>query len=103
MHVSGRTKALGVNVLRLVDIEGLAELVLQSGKSMPIKGPDDLHIKRSLVNGSQGQEVIGWSLERLDWYKAQGCFTEIIRYQTRLFIPVGNAEVVVERIVVGSC
>ena len=100
MHVSGLAKALGVNVPRLVDIEGLAELVLQSGKSMPIKGPDDLHIKRSLVNESQRLEVIGWSLERLDWYKAQGCFTEIIRYQTRLFVPIGASSNVLKHIMV---
>ena len=29
--------------------------------------------------------------ERLDWYKTKGCFTEIIRYRTRLFVPVSKA------------
>jgi hypothetical protein len=27
----------------------------------------------------------------LDWYKAQGCFTESIRYQTRLFVPLAES------------
>ena len=48
-------------------------------------------VKRSLVNGSQRIELTGWSAARLDWYKAQGCFTEIIRYQTRLFVPIEGA------------
>jgi hypothetical protein len=42
------------------------------------------------VNGRQRLELTGWSAARLDWYKAQGCFTEIIRYQTRLFVPLGD-------------
>jgi hypothetical protein len=43
------------------------------------------------VNGRQRLELTGWSAPRLDWYKAQGCFTEIIRYKTRLFVPVDGA------------
>ena len=48
-------------------------------------------IARGLVNGAQRLELGGWSTARLDWYKAQGCFTEIIRYQTRLFVPLEGA------------
>lgn len=48
-------------------------------------------LKRSLVNGAQRLELAGWSAARLDWYKAQGCFTEIIRYRTRLFAPTEGA------------
>jgi hypothetical protein len=48
-------------------------------------------LKRSLVNGSQRLELGGFSAARLTWYKAQGCFTEIIRYQTRLFVPADFA------------
>ena len=35
---------------------------------------------------------------RLSWYKAQGCFTEIIRYQTRLFVPACRAAEVLQRL-----
>ena len=56
-------------------------------------------MKRSLVNGVQRLELIGWSIERLEWYKAQGCFTEIIRYRTRLFVPVSEAAAILSRIV----
>lgn len=56
---------------------------------------EELTIKRSLVNGGQRLELTGWSAARLDWYKAKGCFTEIIRYHTRLFVPLADASIVV--------
>ena len=39
--------------------------------------------------------VFAWVL---DWYKAQGCFTEIIRYKTRLFVPIDGAAIVIARL-----
>nr|WP_239806580.1 hypothetical protein [Croceicoccus hydrothermalis] len=48
-------------------------------------------MKRSLVGGEQRLELTGFSPDRLDWYKGKGCFTEIIRYRTRLFVPVSAA------------
>ena len=48
-------------------------------------------MKRSLVGGEQRLELIGFSPDRLDWYKNKGCFTEIIRYRTRLFVPASKA------------
>jgi hypothetical protein len=86
-HVSELMAALGINSPVQLEVNYLAELVWQTGKPVPIKGPEALHLKRSLVNGTHRLELTGWSVERLDWYKAQGCFTEIIRYQTRLFVP----------------
>ena len=65
---------------------------------MPINARESLTLKRSLVNGAQRFELAGWSAARLDWYKAQGCFTEIIRYQTRLFVPTTSAAAVLARI-----
>ena len=62
------------------------------------KGRETLTLKRSLVNGAQRLELAGWSAARLDWYKVQGCFTEIIRYQTRLFVPLDGASSVLAQI-----
>ena len=62
------------------------------------EGREALTLKRSLVNGAQRLELVGWSAARLDWYKAQGCFTEIIRYQTRLFVPAARAVEILERL-----
>ena len=55
-------------------------------------------LKRALVNGNQRLELAGFGAARLAWYKAQGCFTEIIRYQTRLFVPVDRAAEVLARL-----
>jgi hypothetical protein len=65
---------------------------------MEFAGREQLFVKRSLVNGAQRLELTGWSVARLDWYKAQGCFTEIIRYQTRLFVPIEGAASVMTRL-----
>ena len=67
---------------------------------MEFAGREKLMVKRSLVNGSHRIELTGWNLARLDWYKAQGCFTEIIRYQTRLFVPIEGAANVMARLAV---
>jgi len=72
--------------------------VLAAGRPIQVKSREALLLKRSLVNGAQRLELAGWSAPRLEWYKAQGCFTEIIRYQTRLFVPTTTAAFVLERI-----
>ena len=71
--------------------EQIGELVLASGKPMVLASHDALTVKRSLVGGEQRLELTGFSPDRLDWYKNKGCFTEIIRYRTRLFVPVSKA------------
>jgi hypothetical protein len=65
---------------------------------MAVRAREPLMLKRSLVNSAQRLELTGWSAARLDWYKAHGCFTEIIRFQTRLFIPLEGAADVLARI-----
>jgi predicted RNA methylase len=82
---------LGVDVSLDLPPDEIVATVLRTGKPMPVGGPEELVLKRALVNGSQRLELSGFSASRLDWYKAQGCFTEIIRYQTRLFVPEGSA------------
>lgn len=72
----------------------LGALVLESGAPHPLSSHDALTIKRSLVGGDQRLELTGFSPDRLDWYKAKGCFTEIIRYRTRLFVPVSRASII---------
>jgi len=82
---------LGFELAPVLPAEELAATVLRTGRPLPFTGPERLTLKRSLVNGSQRLELAGFSASRLPWYKAQGCFTEIIRYQTRLFVPVDRA------------
>ncbi len=90
--------ALGLDAAPQIAPEDLVRAVLVSGWPMAVKAGEALMLKRSLVNGSQRLELTGWSASRLDWYKAQGCFTEIIRFQTRLFVPLEGTAAVLTRI-----
>lgn len=69
----------------------IGDLVIASGKPLGLASHDPITVKRSLVGGEQRLELTGFSPDRLDWYKGKGCFTEIIRYRTRLFVPVSRA------------
>jgi hypothetical protein len=87
---------LGLDVSLELPPDETAAIVLRTGKPLPFRAMEDLVLKRALVNGSQRLELTGFSAARLAWYKAQGCFTEIIRYQTRLFLPVDRAAEILE-------
>ena len=89
---------LGLDILLDRPPDEFAATVLRTGKPLPFSGVEALIVKRSLVNGSQRLELAGFTPVRLPWYKAQGCFTDIIRYQTRLFLPVDRAAEVLARL-----
>ncbi len=91
-------QALGLESENAFSAEQVVQAVLSGGRPIQVKGREALTLKRSLVNGAQRLELAGWSAARLDWYKAQGCFTEIIRYQTRLFVPLDGASSVLAQI-----
>jgi len=101
-HLGELGAKLGLDVSFDLSPDELAATVLRTGRAMPSKGPEALTLKRSLVNGSQRLELNGFSAARLGWYKAQGCFTEIIRYQTRLFVPVDSAAAVLGRVALAA-
>ena len=90
-------RALGLERELTLSADEIVQTVA-TGRAMEFAGREQLMVKRSLVNGSQRIELTGWSAGRLDWYKAQGCFTEIIRYQTRLFVPIEGAGSVIARL-----
>ena len=100
VHLPDLGAKLGLDISLDLAPDALAETVLRTGKPLPFRGVEPLTLKRSLVNGSQRLELSGFSAARLGWYKAQGCFTEIIRYQTRLFVPVDAAASVLGSIAV---
>ena len=91
-------RALGLEREQTLSADDVVQTVLATGRAIEFAGRELLMVKRSLVNGSQRLELTGWSAARLDWYKAQGCFTEIIRYQTRLFVPIEGAASVIARL-----
>ncbi|MCM0000742.1 MAG: strawberry notch family protein [Erythrobacter sp.] len=91
-------RALGLEREQTLSADDIVQTVLAMGRAVEFAGREKLMVKRSLVNGSQRIELTGWSVARIDWYKAQGCFTEIIRYQTRLFVPIDGAASVIARL-----
>jgi hypothetical protein len=91
-------RALGLEHEQKLSADDIVRSVIATGRAMELASRELLIVKRSLVNGSQRLELTGWSAARLDWYKAQGCFTEIIRYQTRLFVPLESAAAVIARL-----
>jgi hypothetical protein len=91
-------RALGLEQGHTIAADVVVQAVLATGRPMEVRGREQLTLKRSLVNGGQRLELTGWSAPRLDWYKAQGCFTEIIRYQTRLFVPLGEGASTISRL-----
>jgi hypothetical protein len=96
--VSDLCRTLGLEREQTLSADDIVQTVLATGRAMEIAGREQLMVKRSLVNGSQRLELTGWSAARLDWYKAQGCFAEIIRYRTRLFVPIEGAASVIARL-----
>ena len=91
-------RALGLEHGRTISADDIVQTVLATGRPMEVKGREPLMLKRSLVNGGKRLELTGWSAARLDWYKAQGCFTEIIRYQTRLFVPLSQGSSIISKL-----
>lgn len=69
-----------------------------AGKLVPIHAAQGLSLKRSRVNGEHRLEILGFDPRGLPSWKAQGCFTEIIAYQTRLFVPVSIAHEIVTKL-----
>jgi hypothetical protein len=88
LEAFGRKLGLDIEV-QLAPSE-LVRLVQKSGKVQPV-GRSGLSLKRAVVGSTARLELVGWVAARLPEYKALGCFTEIIRYQTRLFVPVDRA------------
>jgi len=49
-------------------------------------------LKKNRYKGEDRLEIIAvHSKDKVDWLKAMGCFTEIIEWRTKVFIPIDNA------------
>ncbi|MEO5599084.1 MAG: strawberry notch family protein [Novosphingobium sp.] len=87
--------AFGIESTLEVSGAETAKHVLGTGEILAI---GSYRLKRSLVAGQQRLELLDWPHQRLAEFKAAGCFTEIIQYKTRLFVPVTQAAEILERI-----
>ncbi|WP_082737572.1 strawberry notch C-terminal domain-containing protein [Blastomonas sp. CCH8-A3] len=89
-------------LLEKFDIASTVELspemiikALGKGRTVPIKQPFEATLKCSRVAGEQRYEIVGVPPEHLPWLKSIGCFTEIIAFRTRVFIPTKEAPSVI--------
>ena len=86
------------NLLQKFDISAAIELTpetivkaLGESRTVPIRRPFEAIIKCSRVAGEKRFEIAGAPAEHLPWLKTIGCFTEIISFRTRVFVPTGGA------------
>ena len=89
-------------LLEKFDIASTVELssdtiikALSESRIIPIKRPFEATIKCSRVAGEQRYEIVGAPVDQLPWLKSIGCFTEIISFRTRVFIPTATASSVI--------
>jgi hypothetical protein len=99
-HVPQLFTKLGIDRSDTLPPDAVAKAV-SAGRSVDVSHPFPLTIKRSVVNGSQRIELVGCPHDRLPWLKSIGCFTEIIQYRTRMFVPMATAEAVLGKLLEG--
>lgn len=96
-HIVQLYTKLGIAKTEDLPVDAIARSVL-SGRSVELVRPFAMTVKRSIVNGNHRVELVGAPADQLPWLKSLGCFSEIIQYRTRLFLPVPEAEAILARI-----
>ena len=96
-HVPQLFTKLGIDRSETLPADAVVRAVT-AGRSIDVSHPFPLTIKRSVVNGSPRIELVGCPYDRLAWLKSIGCFTEVIQYRTRIFVPMASAETLLAQI-----
>lgn len=97
-HVGKLVKDLGVETPAPLSPSETLRAV-QAGGSIALVRPVPCELKRSRVNGSWRIEITGAPASQLVWFKSLGCFTEVIQYRTRLFVPTEKAEAIITALI----
>ncbi|CAH0357183.1 strawberry notch family protein [Sphingobium sp. CECT 9361] len=92
-HVPQLFTKLGIDRADNLPPQDIAKSAL-AGRSVDLTRPFPMTIKRAIVNGSARIELVGCPSQQLAWLKSIGCFTEVIQYRTRAFLPVPTAEAI---------
>jgi hypothetical protein len=77
-----------------------AEIVsaARSSEGAAIPGLEPARLRRAMVNDEFRIEIVNFPPDSRARLKALGCFTEIIAYKTRIFVPPKQAEAIVTAI-----
>jgi hypothetical protein len=89
--------SLGLEQADAMPPSAIAAAVL-GGQSVELARPFAMTVRRSRVNGNPRIELVGYPAPQLPWLKSIGCFSEIIAYRTRVFLPVDGAQNVLEQL-----
>lgn len=96
-HVAQLYTKLGIAKSEDLPVDAIAHSVM-SGRSVDVTRPFPMTIRRAFVNGTQRIEIERAPAQQLAYLKSLGCFTEIIAYRTRVFLPVSKANAILERL-----
>jgi len=82
--------SLGVDHVVELTADEVLDAVMQRGQSIHISG--GFTLRRSRVMSAYRLELVGATGANLPMFKALGCFSEIIQWQTRLFVPTEKSD-----------
>jgi len=99
--IQGLFNKLGLDEPQVLSPDEIAKAALEGG-SIVLKRPFACEVKRARVNGKPRIEVVGAPAAQLPWLKSIGCYTEIVSYKTRLFVPNEGASEVIARLTAQS-
>jgi hypothetical protein len=91
LYVDATLEKLGVAHTVQTDPARITAAILGGG-TWKAPHPLNFTIRTSRVNGSRRIEIVGAAAARIPELKASGCFTEIIAYKTRVFVPFDRVE-----------
>lgn len=91
LYVDATLEKLGVSRKAPTDPAKIAQAVLGGG-TWKAPHPLNFTVRTSRVNGARRIEIVGAEAARIPELKAMGCFTEIIAYKTRVFVPIDRVE-----------
>ncbi|MGD9810682.1 MAG: strawberry notch-like NTP hydrolase domain-containing protein [Sphingobium sp.] len=94
LYVDATLERLGVSRKAQTDPAKIASAILGGG-TWKAPHPLNFTVRTSRVNGARRIEIIGAEPARIPELKARGCFTEIIAYKTRVFVPLDAAEAII--------
>ncbi|MBC2653565.1 strawberry notch family protein [Novosphingobium aerophilum] len=97
LYVDATLEKLGVARKAQTDPTKIAAAILGGG-TWKAPHPLNFTIRTSRVNGSRRIEIVDAEAARIPELKAKGCFTEIIAYKTRVFVPLDRAEAIISGI-----
>ncbi|WP_019054316.1 strawberry notch family protein [Sphingobium xenophagum] len=97
LYVDATLEKLGVARKVPTDPAKIAAAVMGGG-TWKAPHPLNLTVRTSRVNGSRRIEIVDAEAARIPELKAKGCFTEIIAYKTRVFVPLDGAEAIIASI-----